>query len=71
MFGKDTVLGFHHVESKPDEQGKRRGIEELKQVIARVAVTLPEVGRSVPKRWQETRVKRWSKSIKPMCRWMK
>ena len=55
LFGKDTVLGFHHVESKPDEQGKRRGIEELKQAIARVAVTLPEVGRSVPKRWQETR----------------
>ena len=55
LFGKDTVLGFHHVESKPDEQGNRRGIEELKQAIARVAVTLPEVGRSVPKRWQETR----------------
>ena len=55
LFGKDTVLGFHHVESKPDEEGKRRGIEELKQAIARVAVTLPEVGRSVPKRWQETR----------------
>jgi len=55
LFGKDTVLGFHYVESKPNEQGKRRGIEELKQAIARVAVTLPEVGRSVPKRWQETR----------------
>ena len=55
LFGEDTVLGFFHVESKPDEQGKRRGIEELKQAIARVAFTLPEVGRSVPKRWQETR----------------
>jgi len=55
LFGKDTVLGFHHVENKPDEQGNRRGIEELKQAIARVVVTLPEVGRSVPKRWQETR----------------
>ena len=55
LFGKDTVLGFHHVESKPDGQGNRRGIEELKGAIVRVAVTLPEVGRSVPKRWQETR----------------
>ncbi len=55
LFGKDTVIDFFFVESKPDEQGKRRGIEELKRAIARVAATLPEVGHSVPKRWQEAR----------------
>jgi len=56
LFGKDTVLDFFHVDSKPDEKtGERRGIEELKQAIARVASTLPEMGRSVPKRWQEAR----------------
>ncbi len=56
LFGKDTVLDFFHVESKPDANGERRGIEELKHTIARVASTLPEMGRSVPKRWQEARV---------------
>ena len=55
LFGKDTVIDFFFVESKPDNDGNRRGIEELKQAIAHVASTLPEVGRSVPKRWQETR----------------
>jgi Leucine-rich repeat (LRR) protein len=56
LFGKETVIDFHLVESKPDEKsGERRGIAELKQAIARVAASLPEVGRSVPKRWQETR----------------
>ena len=54
LFGKDTVIDFFHVESKPDEKGERRGIEELKRAIARVAATLPEVGRSVPKSFQET-----------------
>jgi hypothetical protein len=57
LFGKDTVIDFFHIESKPDENGARRGIDELKQAIARIAVTLPEVGRSVPKRWQEVREK--------------
>jgi GTPase SAR1 family protein len=55
LFGKETVLDFFFVESKPDEKGERRGIEALKQAIARVAATLPEMGRSVPKRWQEVR----------------
>jgi hypothetical protein len=55
IFGNDTVIDFFFVESKPDEDGKRRGIEKLKQAIARVASTLPEMGRSVPRRWQETR----------------
>jgi len=56
LFGKETVLGFHFVDSKPDKKtGKRKGIEELKEAIAQVAACLPEVGRSVPKRWQEAR----------------
>jgi len=55
LFGKDTVIDFFHIESKPDEKGNRRGIEELKNAIARVAAHLPEIGRSVPKRWQEAR----------------
>ncbi len=55
LSGKDTVLDFFHVDSKPDENGKRRCIEELKRAIARVASTLPEMGRAVPKRWQEVR----------------
>ncbi len=55
LFGKDTVLDFFHVESKPDESSQRRGIEELKRAIAGVASTLPEVGRSVPKSFQDAR----------------
>ncbi len=54
LFGRDTVLDFFFVESKPDEQGVRRGVEDLKAAIAAVAATLPEVGRSVPKSFQET-----------------
>ncbi len=55
LFGKDTVLDFFHVDSKPDHEGNRNGIDELKQAIARVAARLPEVGRKVPKRWQQVR----------------
>lgn len=55
LFGKETVLDFFFVESRPDEKGERRGIEALKQAIARVAATLPEMGRTVPKRWQDVR----------------
>ncbi len=54
LFGQDTVLDFFFVESKPDATGARRGIAELKTAIARVAAALPEVGRSVPKSFQET-----------------
>jgi GTPase SAR1 family protein len=54
-FGKETVLEFFHVESKPDKSGKRRGIEELKKAIARVAAGLPEMGRSVPQSFQQAR----------------
>ena len=63
LFGKDTVVDFFHVESKPPQYNKLKrrwtgtckGINELKNAIARVAASLPEVGRSVPKRWQEVR----------------
>jgi hypothetical protein len=44
------------VDSKPDEHGKRKGIKELKRVIARVAAELPEVGRSVPKSFANVRL---------------
>jgi hypothetical protein len=55
LFGADTVIDFFHVDSKPDANGARRGIDELKQAIARVAAGLPEMGRTVPKRWEEVR----------------
>ncbi|MBK9927482.1 MAG: hypothetical protein IPP66_19610 [Anaerolineales bacterium] len=55
-FGKDTVVDFFFVDSKPDAQGHRKGIAELKEAIASVAVTLPEVGRSVPKSFADVRV---------------
>ena len=56
LFGKETVLDFFLVESKPDEQtGERKGIAGLEQAIARVAAGLPEMGRKVPKRWEEAR----------------
>jgi internalin A len=55
MFGQDTVLDFFFVDSKPQSDGQRRGISELKQRIADIAETLPEVGRSVPENWQEVR----------------
>ena len=55
MFGKDTVVDFFFVESKPDEHGNRKGIEELKRAIAQVAASLPEVGRSVPKSFADVR----------------
>jgi Leucine-rich repeat (LRR) protein len=55
LFGKDTVVDFFFVDSKPDENSNRKGIEELKRAIARVAVQLPEVGRSVPKSFADVR----------------
>lgn len=56
LFGKDTVIDFFHIDSKPDDKtGTCKGLEELKDAIARVAASLPEVGRSVPMRWQEVR----------------
>jgi Leucine-rich repeat (LRR) protein len=55
VFGKDTIIDFFHIESKPDKKGNRRGIKDLKKAIAQIAVNLPEVGRSVPKNWQDVR----------------
>jgi Leucine-rich repeat (LRR) protein len=55
LFGKDRVIDFFFVDSKPRENGECPGIVELRDAIARVAASLPEVGRSVPKRWQEAR----------------
>lgn len=55
LFGRETVLDFFHVESKPNRAGRRRGINELKQRIAHIAASLPEMGRSVPKSFQAAR----------------
>ena len=56
LFGKSMVLDFFLVDSKPDEKTKESsGIAALKQAIARAAVSLPEMGRKVPRRWEETR----------------
>ncbi|MBV6451122.1 MAG: hypothetical protein MHPDNHAH_01851 [Anaerolineales bacterium] len=56
QFGKDTVVDFFFVDSKPDAQGHRKGIAELKEAIARVAASLPEVGRSMPKSFADVRL---------------
>jgi len=56
LFGKDLVLDFLLVDSKPREKtNDRRGIQELKQMIACAAASLPEMGREVPQRWEQTR----------------
>ena len=57
LFGKETVVDFFFVDSKPDPfgHGKRKGIAELKEAIARVAAEVPEVGRSVPKSFADVR----------------
>jgi len=63
LFGKETVIDFFHVDSQPpdlDEKtglrsGECRGIQELKDAITRVAASLPEMGRTFPKHWQEAR----------------
>ncbi len=55
LFGAKTIVDFFFVDSKPDKDGKRRGIDELKNAIARVASTLPEMGRSIPKSFKDVR----------------
>jgi internalin A len=56
LFGKDMVLDFFFVDSRPvGKSRKRHGIAELKKAIASVAASLPEMGRTVPKRWEDTR----------------
>ena len=65
LFGKDTVIDFFHVESKDDQTG---AISKLKDTIAALAASLPEVGRSVPKRWQDVReaLKQTAKAYLPL-----
>jgi hypothetical protein len=63
LFGRETVIDFFHVDSRPPNEepktGKRsgacKGVKELKDAIARVAASLPEVGRKVPQHWQQAR----------------
>lgn len=56
LFGRSTVHDFFLVDSKPDAKtGERPGVAELKNAIARLASELPEMGRSVPARWQRAR----------------
>jgi len=63
LFGKETVVDFFFVESRPpvydDETGSWVGesaaITGLKEAIARVAASLPEMGLAVPKRWDDAR----------------
>jgi len=63
LFGRDTVVDFFFVDSKPDEHGNRKGIAELKEAIARVAAELPEVGRSVPKSFADVRAALQAKGV--------
>jgi hypothetical protein len=55
QFGPDKVFGFFHVDSKPDAAGVRHGIDALKVEIGKVAAGIPELSRTVPTRWQNTR----------------
>ncbi|MBE9210815.1 leucine-rich repeat domain-containing protein [Nostoc sp. LEGE 06077] len=65
QFGSDTVLGFFHVDSKPSKETQScSGLAELKDTIARIAASLPEMGRSVPAKWQQAR-EALQKSDKP------
>jgi Leucine-rich repeat (LRR) protein len=61
LFGKETVVDFLHVDSRPKPQNganrtdERQGIRELKTAIASVAARLPEMGRTFPAHWQKAR----------------
>lgn len=54
-FGENMIGGFYSVDSRPDVEGVRRGITELRNGIAKLALSLPEVGREVAGRWQRLR----------------
>ncbi len=48
----DMIVGFHHVDSRPDDStGERAGIDNLKRTIAATALDIPQVGREVPVTW--------------------
>jgi Leucine-rich repeat (LRR) protein len=56
LFGNDTIVGFFHIDSKPSpETHGCNGITELREAIAKIAATLPGMGRSVPTKWQRIR----------------
>ncbi|TVQ58623.1 MAG: hypothetical protein EA366_06380 [Spirulina sp. DLM2.Bin59] len=58
LFGSDTILGFFHIDSKPNaETHCCSGIAELREAIAHAAATLPGMGRKVPAKWQQIREK--------------
>ena len=56
LFGKETVIDFFHVDSRPPTLNKKtkkrtgvcKGIKEFKDAITRVASALPEMGRTFP-----------------------
>ena len=52
QFG-DLIVSFHHIDNRPDTvTGERFGINNLKNVIARTAKGIQNVGRSVPASWK-------------------
>jgi C-terminal of Roc, COR, domain/Ras of Complex, Roc, domain of DAPkinase/Leucine rich repeat len=56
MFGSDIIVDFFHVNSKPNEEDQCcTGIAELREALAKIAAALPEMGRSVPGKWQRAR----------------
>lgn len=58
FFGKETIVGFTTVESRPDsDTGETIGIDCLIEMIGEVAVDLPGVGRIYPLSWNNVRKK--------------
>jgi Leucine-rich repeat (LRR) protein len=56
LFGSDTIVGFFHIDSKPNQETLCcTGIAELREAIANIAATLPGMGRTVPTKWQRIR----------------
>jgi GTPase SAR1 family protein len=56
QFGSNTIIGFFHIDSQPNEQTHCcTGIAELCEAIANIAAALPEMGQSVPTKWQRAR----------------
>ena len=52
-FGTETVRSFHHVNSKPDENNVRAGIQELlSAILAESGPILNAVGRDRPAAWE-------------------
>lgn len=50
----DLIVGFHHVDSKPDADGICYQLDELKAAITCEAAAIPSVGRTVPRSWKDT-----------------